>query len=63
MSDQFSTLSATTSDEGSYLLFSTLTSLCLKCTTFATSIVAIAAGLLYFKQDSLLYFPAIGGVP
>lgn len=26
-------------------------------------IVAVAAGFLYAKQDSLLYFPEIGGMP
>ena len=29
----------------------------------AVGLLSIAAGLLYAKQDSLLYFPAIGGVP
>lgn len=34
-----------------------------KCGTFFTGVVALAMGVLYVKQESLLYFPSIGGVP
>ena len=31
--------------------------------TVVAGLAAVVAGLLYAKQDSLLYFPAIGGIP
>lgn len=31
--------------------------------SFGTGLIALAAGLLYIKQESLLYFPEIGGIP
>mmetsp|Transcript_20961 Transcript_20961/g.45452 ORF Transcript_20961/g.45452 Transcript_20961/m.45452 type:complete len:437 (-) Transcript_20961:159-1469(-) len=34
-----------------------------RCGTVLTGVVAIAMGVLYVKQESLLYFPSIGGVP
>lgn len=35
----------------------------LRLTSVGTGMVAIVAGLLYAKQESLLYFPEIGGIP
>ena len=39
------------------------TSFALKAGTIIAGLASIALGLLYTKQDSLLYFPSIGGVP
>jgi len=46
-------------EEGS----SSVSSFLLRCGSIITGIVSFALGLLYYKQDSLLYFPEIGGVP
>eukprot|EP00985_Skeletonema_marinoi_P023301 scaffold15419_cov206-Skeletonema_marinoi.AAC.18 len=34
-----------------------------RCSACVSGLVALVAGALYWKQDSLLYFPTIGGVP
>lgn len=34
-----------------------------RCSACVSGFVALVAGALYWKQDSLLYFPTIGGVP
>jgi pimeloyl-ACP methyl ester carboxylesterase len=34
-----------------------------KSATVSAGLVAVLVGLLYYKQESLLYFPEIGGVP
>lgn len=49
-------------DESSNII-SSLSSFAWKGGAFFTGIVSVALGMLYVKQDSLLYFPEIGGVP
>lgn len=44
-------------------LTSTLVRLMFRVGSFGTGLIALAAGLLYVKQESLLYFPEIGGIP
>eukprot|EP00584_Thalassiosira_punctigera_P010136 CAMPEP_0172546226 /NCGR_PEP_ID=MMETSP1067-20121228/16018_1 /TAXON_ID=265564 ORGANISM="Thalassiosira punctigera, Strain Tpunct2005C2" /NCGR_SAMPLE_ID=MMETSP1067 /ASSEMBLY_ACC=CAM_ASM_000444 /LENGTH=422 /DNA_ID=CAMNT_0013333123 /DNA_START=15 /DNA_END=1283 /DNA_ORIENTATION=- len=34
-----------------------------RCGTLFTGVVALVMGVLYVKQESLLYFPSIGGLP
>lgn len=54
MSDQFTESSG--GGVGSYLL-STATTLLLRTTKLVVGLGAVVATLLYFKQDSMLYFP------
>jgi hypothetical protein len=49
-------------EQGSLLLDSLLP-WALRIGTVAVGLVAILGGVLYVKQDSLLYFPEIGGIP
>jgi pimeloyl-ACP methyl ester carboxylesterase len=44
-------------------LTSTLIRLMFRMGSVGTGLIALAAGLLYVKQESLLYFPEIGGIP
>ena len=46
---------------GSYLV-STVTTLVWRVGSLAFGLGAVVATLLYFKQDSMLYFPEIGGI-
>ena len=48
--------------QGSSLLDSAV-SILMKMGTVVVGLVAIIGGVLYVKQDSLLYFPEIGGIP
>jgi hypothetical protein len=58
--DQVTT--TTTSSTASYL-FGALSTILWRSTQLALGLGAILATLLYFKQESLLYFPEIGGLP
>jgi pimeloyl-ACP methyl ester carboxylesterase len=48
---------------GASFVGDTLLPLCWKAGGVVAGLVALVAGLLYAKQDSLLYFPEIGGLP
>lgn len=45
------------------LFLDTLSLLLWRAATVAVGLGAVVASFLYFKQDSLLYFPEIGGMP
>ncbi|KAL7512232.1 hypothetical protein ACHAXN_009200 [Cyclotella atomus] len=62
MSDDTSAIDTTPSGSSSSL-FNTFLSLCWKANIFFSSVAVLAIGLLYLKQDSLLYFPTIQGLP
>eukprot|EP00978_Attheya_sp_CCMP212_P037586 scaffold178833_cov47-Attheya_sp.AAC.2 len=50
-------------DESDSSTFVFLVRIAWKCGTVICGLTAIAVGFLYVKQDSLLYFPEIGGMP
>ena len=50
------------SAQGSFL-FDSLLPWAMRIGTVAVGLVAVVGGLLYYKQESLLYFPEIGGIP
>jgi hypothetical protein len=58
-----SATNASTLDRGSWGFFSMLASFTLKASKVLGGLFVIVAGLLYVKQDKLLYFPEIGGIP
>jgi len=53
----------TESIEPSSSLTSTICRVMFRVGSVGTGLIAIVAGLLYAKQESLLYFPEIGGIP
>lgn len=47
----------------SFSILDSLVPILFRVGTITIGLVAVAAGLLYTKQESLLYFPEIGGIP
>lgn len=62
MASSDATVSPSAAATSSFLL-DTMLPLCFKLGAVVAGLVSIVAGLLYVKQDSLLYFPEIGGIP
>lgn len=63
MSSSFSTGTNPGSDSSSLSMLATVAPLLKNVMTILVGLAAVIGGLLYAKQDSLLYYPEIGGIP